>query len=478
MSLSLDNISEVLSSLHSDLESLQNTISEQRIEISGLYRRLDRKDKEILELKRENKRLKERLSKYEEPTKDSHNSHIPPSKENIKSQQLRRTCSLREKSGKQSGGQQGHKGHTLELSSNPDTVHSHTRSYCRNCGRSLSGISPCLLEVRQVIDLPAVHPLTREHRTYSKLCSCGCLNKGSFPREARSRICYGTNLRALVSYLNTVQSIPYKRLCEILRDCFHVELSQGTIDNILESMKFSSQDVYEEIRSRVSHSSVVGADETGENVNGKLQWVWTWQTDKLTYLHQDKSRGKAAIGKQFPDGLAESILVTDRHASYFGMYVKGHQICLAHLLRELTYLCELDKKQDWSSRLMNLIKDAIHKRKTMIWENIPRKSLFDRLDELLNLSIHKLKEDFQRLQRSLLKHRDNIFRFLCNPNIPYDNNASERVMRIVKIKQKVSGCFRSEAGANTFTQLLSIADTAKKNGKSRFLALFEIANRG
>ena len=281
----------------------------------------------------------------------------------------------------------------------------------------------------------------------------------------------------MIAYLHTVQCIPYKRLCEVLKECFHVALSQGTVNNILASMQQTSDEMYKQIRSRIIQSSVVGADETGTNVDGKLEWVWGFQTDKLTYLYHDPSRNRQAIGKHFPHGLPDSTLVTDRYTPYFSCDVKDHQICLAHLLRELNYLSELDKNQHWSSQLKKLLQEAIHKRKIMKWENIPRMDLCKRLDDLLTYPLYELHRDFGRLQRSLLKHRNNIFKFLSNSDIPYDNNASERTIRLVKIKHKVSGCLRSSKGADIFTQLLSIADTSSKNGMSKFQALALIAHQ-
>ena len=476
MSLPVNDIMHALSTLQSEMDSLKSTVSEQRIEISGLYRRLDLKDKEILELKRDNKTLREKLSKYEKPEKDSHNSSIPPSQESISSRLLRRTSSLREKSSRPSGGQPGHEGSTLQSVLVADEVEYHVPHFCQCCGTDLQEIPYKALGVRQVIDLPEIKPAVREHRVYGKQCSCGRFNKGTFPKEARSRICYGTNIRALIAYLHTVQCLPYERICETLRECFHVELSQGTVYNILTTIQQSSSGVYEQIRSKIEDSQVVGADETGMDVSGKLEWGWVFQTDKLTYFYHDTSRAKTAIDKHFPKGLSGATLVTDRFAPYFNCFVKEHQICLAHLLRELNYLSELDKKQDWSVRLRELLREAIHKRKIMKWENIPRTELFKKLDDLLNCSLNKLHQDFQRLQRSLLKHRDNIFRFLANPKIPYDNNASERAVRLVKVKQKVSGCFRSPKGADIFTQLLSVADTSKKSGMSRYKALAILAN--
>jgi transposase/uncharacterized coiled-coil protein SlyX len=467
----------VLTTFETETQSLKHIISEQRMEISRLNHRLGSKDREILKLKRQVNSLQGRLSEYEKPTKDSHNSSVPPTQEPISSRALRRTVSLRKKSGLKSGGQPGHTGFTLPPAPVADHIVEHAPQYCRQCGSPLPDELSESLGTRQVIDLPEIKPIVTEHRIYGKQCSCGCYNKGTFPDQAKAPVCYGPNIRAMIVYLHTVQCIPYERLCEVLRECFHVALSQGTVDNILASMRQASDEMYEQIRLRVTQSSVVGADETGANVGSKLQWIWSFQTDKLTYLYHDASRNKKAIDKHFPEGLPDSTLVTDRWMPYFNCPVKEHQLCLAHLLRELTYLSELDKNQVWSSALKELFQEAIHKRKIMIWEDIPREDLFKRLDDLLNCPLYDLHEDFGILQRSLLKHRDSIFRFLYHPDIPYDNNASERSIRVVKIKQKISGGFRSEKGADVYTQLLSIADTAKKNGKSRFQALGLIARK-
>jgi transposase len=475
MSFPVTDIMQVLTTFKAENERLTDIISGQRMEISRLTRLLGCKDKEKLELKRELKAALEKLSHYEKPIKDSHNSSIPPTKEPIGSNALRRTISLRKKSDRKSGGQPGHPGCTLEQTPFPDHTIDHVPQYCQQCGESLSDVSSKCLGVRQVIDLPEIKPIVTEHRIYGKQCSCGCMNKEIFPTEARSSACYGSNIRALISYFHTTQCIPYERLDEVFEDCFGVDFSQGTIKNVLQSMKRKSDGVYGEIRSRITQSPVVGADETGANVGGELEWIWGFQTDKLSYLYHDASRGKIAIDKHFPDGLPHATLVTDRYAPYFSFLVKDHQLCLAHLLRELTYLSEFDKNQDWSSRLKELFQEAIHKRKTTQWEDIPREDLLKRLDDLLSCPIYQLHEDFGCLQRSLRKHTDSIFRFLSNPDLPYDNNASERAIRIVKIKQKVSGCFRSDQGADIYAQLLSIADTAKKNGKSRFQAFSMIA---
>ncbi|MEI6490094.1 MAG: IS66 family transposase [Bacteroidota bacterium] len=449
--------------------------------IDGLSKQLESAQEEIVVLKKENGVLKDRLAVYETP-KDSHNSSIPPSKDSLaaqaeKSKKLLATRSLREKSGKSNGGQTGHKGTTLEMASEPDSIIEHKPYFCTRCGNDLSAIQGSVVEVRQVFDVPMpILPIVTEHQLIGKQCSCGHCCQTDFPKEVRSRVSYGTNIRALVTYLSCIQCIPYKRLTEVLRDCFGITLSQGTIDNILKDVSDKSLGAYNEIRNRVEQSSVVGADETGENINGELHWMWAWQTDKLTYIHSNKSRGKLAIDSQFKNGLSRSILVTDRHRSYFNMNVVDHQICLAHILRELTFLTELDTKQTWSSELAKLIREAIHKRKTESWENIDRNSILNKFQNLLTSCTDNLHQKIIALIKSLTKYKEYVFKFLFDPDVPYENNASERAVRNLKVKQKVSGMFKSQQGANAYCQIHSIAQTAKKNNQNPFLAILAVAN--
>lgn len=442
--------------------------------IDGLTKQLDLAHKEIAV-------LKERLAVYETP-KDSHNSSIPPSKDSLgvqakKAKKLLATRSLREKTGFRSGGQPGHKGTTLEMVSEPDSIVEHKPYYCSRCGNDLSTVEGKVVEVRQVFDIPMpIRPVVTEHQVVRKQCSCGHCSQVDFPKEAPSRVSYGANIKSVVTYLSCTQSIPYKRMTEVLCDCFGVSLSQGTVDNMLKDMTGKSLNVYNEIKSRVEQSNVVGADETGENINGDLHWMWVWQTPKLAYVHSDKSRGRLAIDKQFRAGLSQSVLVTDRHSSYFNMDVAGHQICLAHILRELEFLTQLDKKQTWSSDVAELIGEAIHKRKTESWEEIDRNSIIDRFTNLLTICTDNLHQKIIALIKSLTKYKEFVFKFLFDPDVPYDNNASERAVRNLKVKQKVSGMFKSPEGSNAYCQIQSITQTAKKNNQNPFLAILAVAN--
>jgi len=427
-------------------------------------------------LETENAQLRERLSRYEKPAKDSHNSSIPPGKENMKAQIVRRTRSLRTPGDRPSGGQQGHKGSTLLMSDTPDVIQTHIPDYCGSCGCSLSQVQGKEVETRQSIDIPLpICPVVTNHVSVEKICFCGKCNRGTFPEHVKPGVSYGVNLHAVVAYLSTVQHIPFKRLTDTVKDLYGVEISQGTVSNILNRMRKQSQPGYEAIRQTVEKSSVIGADETGEQLNGSLHWMWTFQNALVTFIFQHPSRGKAAIDAHFPQGLPHSILVTDRHSSYFNMETAGHQICLAHLLRELIYLGELDKEQKWSSAVLALLRDSIHQRKTIPFTEIDVGSIKERFHALMKQDLSLLDKQFLTLQKSLIKHDRHLFRFLEHSEVPYDNNGSERSIRPLKVKQKVSGMFKSDEGADAFCQLHSIVDTAKKNKQDPFNALIAVA---
>jgi transposase len=441
-----------------------------------LSRRISELEQEKAELEAKNKELQERLSRFEKPIKDSHNSHIPPSLENPKAQAARRTRSLRPTSNRHTGGQPGHEGSTLLMSDTPDIIQTHIPSYCSHCGLSLSETQGKEIETRQSIDIPLpICPIVTNHVIIEKTCSCGKCNRGTFPAHVKPGVSYGVNLHAVVGYLSTVQHIPFKRLVSTIKDFYGIEISQGTISNILNRMRKQSRSGYEAIRQVIEKSPVVGADETGEQLNGSLHWMWVFQNALVTYLFQHPSRGKVAIDEHFPKGFPESILVTDRHSSYFNLETAGHQICLAHILRELVYLGELDKEQKWSSDVLELLQDSINQRKEKPFDEIDFGSIEERFKALMEQDTSFLDKQFQALQKSLIKHQQNVFRFLEHIDVPYENNSSERSIRPIKVKQKVSGMFKSKQGADAFCQLYSIVDTARKNNQDPFKALIAVA---
>ena len=489
------DIDEILRSINQRLRKLEKSDSEKTEEIGRLNRVICQKDKEIHSLKVElassksdladaKTRIKElegeepaeeddSSSSSEKPEKNSSNSSVPPSQESIAARELRRTKSLRKPSGKPSGGQPGHKGSTLQSVCTPDRIIKHEPAYCKCCGRPLDGIAYRKIRKTQIVDIKFVVETTEE-QYYEKVCQCGCVNNCDAPN---CRIKYGDNIRALVSYLNVVQCIPFKRIAELISDLCGQRISEGTVQNILKGNSAKSDKAYDEIRKRIECAPVVGADETGAAVGKQLHWNWIFQTDALTYVYQLKTRGQEAVDSKFPNGLPHSTLVTDRKQTYFKMNVKDHQVCLAHLLRNAEYLNELDTKQDWSRRFIHLLAHAIDLRRNKTITQRKIKVLKTKMKNLLGESLSHLDEEFERFKKGILKVKDYLFTFLFNPLVPYDNNASERGVRKIKVKQKVSGCFRTDEGADDFAKLHSIAETAMKNGNSKFNAILAVVQQ-
>lgn len=293
------------------------------------------------------------------------------------------------------------------------------------------------------------------------MCSCGCHNRPYAPKKRGGNdITFGKNIQALVTYLNVVQCIPYERLQSLLKTIFNIEMSKGTISNIIQSTRKKAMPAIELIKDHIRQSSVVGFDESGCYCNGRLDWSWIAQTAYYTFVFRASNRAGKVLEGQFGDALKKIIAVTDRHAAYFTLDFKDHQICLAHILRELQYLNELDSNQHWARNAQELLKEAIHERNQNPSTKMDTSPWITRLDNLLKLSLGHLKEDFDRLRKGLIKCKDYIFNFLENPDIPSTNNASERGIRKLKIKQKISGTFRSDKGADAFMAVHSITDTA------------------
>lgn len=480
-----DDIKQEFAYQDKRLAEKNNVISQQNGIISKKEGVISEKDKvineyikRVEELKQENQRLQQAAGKLARPLITSENSSLPSSKNPIG---VKRTKSLREKSTRKSGGQPGHKGETRQLIEHPDSIeYCLSPSICSSCGGSLADFPDIKGEVRQVIDIPSVIvPIVKEFIQIKKICKCGHCSKGEFPQEAKGTVCYGPIVEATVAYMSTYQTIPFKRLSELMENLFGISMSQGTISNILGRMRKNAQYGYEKIRCSVEQSPVVGADETGIIINGKLCWLWTFQTELGSYLSVNKSRGKIVIDTLFPKGFSNSTLVSDRLSLYFSVETKDHQICLAHLLRNTIFFEDYLPKEKWPKKMIKLLRKSIHFRKKQGVNPSEAERFKERFDELMDEEIllketNKQKE-FDTFRKGVRGHRENIFTFLTNPLVPYDNNASERSLRSVKTKAKVSGQFKSEHGAQEYATLQAIIQTAKKNGQEPLLALMAIA---
>ena len=401
------------------------------------------------------------------PQKNSGNSSVPPSKDENR---LRKTTSLRGSSGKLPGGQTGHEGSTLKMTSVPDKVIEYKPEYCTCCGLGLQGQQAELAACRQVIDIPPIKPFYTEHRVYRAVCSCGHQTQSTFPAGVSAPISYGHQTEALISYLHTRQYIPFARISEFLTSVCSMPISQGTVCGILERFATKAKPAYQLIKTAVGRANVIGADETGANQNGKLNWFWTWQSKLATFICYSSNRGLDTIEENFPLGFPDAVLVHDCWKSHFNTPALGHQICTAHLLRELVFF-EEKYKSTWASDFKQMLYRALELKKTMLPMEYDRPvkeraGLEAKLGRLLKEKINENHIEVATFQRRILKYEEYLFTFLYHSQVPPDNNASERAIRNIKVKQKISGMFKSPKGAQIYAVIRSITDTCTKNGQS------------
>ena len=427
---------------------------------------------EIESLRRENDLLKERLAKYEIP-RNSGNSSLPPSSD---MGLVKKNQSLRKKPGKKPGGQPGREGKTLEMVADPDHIEDLVPDYCKICGSDLSGIPSTLEGRRQVVDIPPIRAPGDRAPNLVKGMPLWQLHGGGIPVHGPfPPICYGPNIEAMAGYLHTRQYLPYKRMAELFGDVLGTPVSEGGIRSLLGRFAQKALPAYHEIRERISVSKVVGSDETGAKVNGKKHWFWTWQNGRLAYIALSPTRGSAAVEENFPDGLPSSIPVHDCWNPQRNTPARAHQICLAHLLRDIRYLKERFPDQNWPIDIASLLADAIALSRKGPPQTAPTDKIHKRLDRLLGQPPEKEKKELHTFYKRILKEKGNLFTFLHHHGVPFDNNGSERAIRNVKVKQKISGQFKTEKGAKEFAVIRSIIDTTIKNGQNVLEALSLIA---
>lgn len=416
----------------------------------------------------------------EKPPKNSNNSSIPPSKE-ITNPKPKKNQSLRKKSNKKSGGQIGREGVTLKQSNTPDEIVplSYTLTSCKKCGFDLSGTIAQLKEKRQVLDLKlsSINKKITEYQSFSKICpSCGCENHdNSFAPSVTPNISYGSDITAIVSYLSVSQYMSHKRIMSLLKNLFHLTISEGTITTLLAKAGKLSQKEIDAIKETLQKASIVGIDETGCKIDGEKHWHWTFQNSENTLIVANKSRGTAVIDTTFENGFKDACVVHDNYSSYSSLECKSEQLCLAHKLRDLNFAIECDNTK-LAKGLKKLLKEAIKDDKEELTQTarVALKAQYDKsLEHLLTMPTIP-KSETEKQVNSLAKSKDKIFTFLLDENIPPDNNASERAIRNVKVKQKVSGQFKSLAGAQNYATLRSIIDTSRKRGLNEFESLVKV----
>jgi transposase len=263
--------------------------------------------------------------------RNSRTSSTPPSQDIGKSNAI----SLRPKSPKQSGGQSGHKGHTLLMTEHPDQVFIHSTTYCKVCGTYLGDVLSCEISRRQEIEPALLHPVYIEHQSHVKECPCcGKKNAGDYPCHIQSPVQYGSSEKSMESYLSVYPYLPCQRIKRLLCDLFNLRISEGSIANLLGRMSGKAEAACQKIQKHLSVSEVVGSDETGCRVGGKKHWFHVWQDNLHTFIVSHTSRGYKVIAERFPRGFEHSIHVSDCWAARLKTVSKRHQLCIAHLLRE------------------------------------------------------------------------------------------------------------------------------------------------
>ena len=450
---------------------MEEMVTIPRLEYEGLQNKVAELQSKIQEL--------EHTISLMKGGRDSRTSSISPSHDIGRSNRI----SLRKPSGKKPGGQIGHTGHTLKMVDTPDKIIDHLPAVCQCCGESLQDVESVTFIRRQEVDIPPVKPVYIEHRAHLKVCPlCHSQNKGLFPDNLQAPVQYGANIEAMSGYMSVYQSLPYQRISGMFKAFFGLRPSEGSVDTFLDNLAQKAQPVYESIRERIQQSEVVGSDETGCRVNGKKHWFHVWQTHLLTFIVSFASRGHKVIEEYFPGGFIHSFYVSDCWSSQLKVVARAHQLCMAHLLRELTNFIE-NLKSDWSTKMKELFLSAIELKKKMtesdyLHPTLEVTALNEKLDELLAVNFSKFHSKEQAFIKRLNKHRQSIFTFLIYQNVPPDNNASERAIRNVKVKTKVSSQFRNQEGkgADRYAKIRSVIDTTIKNGQDVYAALICMAN--
>jgi len=443
----------------------------------------------IAELRARVKALEDQLAK------DSHNSHRPPSTDPPR----QRTKSLRRPSGKKPGGQPGHPGQTLCLAEQPDHVVEHRPDECASCGTSLTGVASSEVERRQIIDLPPLRLEVTEHQVHRICCpKCDQTSSGLFPVDVAQLIQYGPRVQALVVYLLVYQLLPYDRTQQMLSDLFGQAPSPGTLGTVVERCADRLAETEGLIKQSIIKAEVVHFDESGLKIEGDLRWLHTAGTPKLTFYATHPKRGKVATDELDILPRFSGYAIHDGWRAYLTYRDCRHGLCNAHHLRELVFL-EEQECQRWAKtmRLLLLwVKRRVDEAKQVGQTELEAKTrqvIEQRYQRILAAGFQQnpppqeprapgkrgppKKTKARNMLERLKNHQAAVLAFVYDFRVPFDNSLAERDIRMLKLKQKISGCFRSEHGAEAFCRIRGYLSTLRKQTLP-MLAALECALRG
>ena len=489
-------------------------IEKQNEELAGYKVTIEDLTKENALLKEESEILKKTVAaltvKVEELEaklkKNSKNSSKPPSSDGMKKPNV--TQSLREKTGRKSGGQKGHPGANLELKDQPDeVVVLQVKNTCE-CGGNII-VNNGIVEKRQVTDIEPSKVITIEYRAEEGICeNCGKVHKASFPEGVNGTTVYGPGIQAVLTYMTNYQHLPLERAVEFVKEIYGIDISQGTIINTNKEVFTKLESVVPLIQDEIINSDVAGFDESGMRVAGKLSWLHCATTKDAVYYTIHKKRGKEGMDAAGILPNFKGTAIHDHWKAYYN-YDCSHGECNAHHLRHLVFLSEV-KKQDWAREMICLllrIKAHVDYSRLFGVNELDRKDIeeYERMyrtiivsgaksigienpygtvnpapDQIQNSTIlsknstvssptktkRRKKTESELMLIRLAQYELETLMFMYDFDVPFDNNIAEASIRIPKLHQKISGCFRTEEGANVFARIRSFIGTAKKKGKN------------
>lgn len=463
---------------------LQMQVNALNASLNSLQQSFDAQTALITQLNQTIQELREQLNK------NSKNSSKPPSSDGFKKPAPK---SLRKPSGKKVGGQEGHQGTYLSVISDPDEIVKHMPSACEGCPHyKMCKGTACVAEKRHVIDAVVTVNVVEHQLLEIPICMLhGDTRKGNFPNDVKATVQYGENLQALSVALNTVGAVSVKRTHEILSGVFNIPLATGIISNMVKRCADAVSETVNRIKQKVADSSLGHFDETGTRVDKKLWWVHDASNCEFTYLDISPKRGYLGMEQCGVLPLFHGISMHDCWASYWSYEDCQHAVCCAHLLRELTGIAENHPEQKWASAFIGLlikmkkVKDKAVEagKETLSYYHYHK---FDkRYDELIKqareknpLPVTAEKKRGRKKKGKILalverfdNYKASVCLFIHNFMVPFDNNQAERDLRMIKVKTKVSGCFRSEEGARDYLKIMSYVGTAHKQGHNAYDAI-------
>lgn len=476
--------------LKQQILSMSNTIYSMLKTMEAMAESSDHQAQIIDELNETINKLVQNIDKLKEQLgKNSRNSFKPPSSDGLAKPTPK---SLRKSVGRKPGGQKGHKGNGLTLMAAPDETIIHKPKACVGCSHESECKSCSQSAIRNVVDIEIKTTVTA-HYTESYACPLqdNKIISGDFPESVTSSMQYGDNVKALAIALNTEGMMSIQRTHDILKSVLGLPISTGTVNTMVSKFADKISDTVEAIRKALLRESVVNCDETGIRTEGTNYWVHSACNDDYTYLSTQKKRGKEGMDHAdfLPD--YDGIIIHDFWQSYW-KYNLRHGVCGAHLLRELNGVIDNHEEQrGWAEGFQKLLlkmneakSKAVEKGKTSISDYHRRKfsKEYDRImEEAKKLNPEPKKVSGKRgkpakgkilcLVDRLIEHKGEVCLFIHDFNVPFTNNIAERSIRMVKVKAKVSGCFRTTSGVNAFTNIKSYLGTAKKHGINTYEAI-------